>query len=83
MFFYFIIKSKIILFYNFIFVKTKNKNINAYCKKLKAAVVSRHALKPAQYGILIISASNLKTFIVNNKLEEYKKVFKSNYDIKY
>jgi tetratricopeptide (TPR) repeat protein len=55
----------------------------AYCKVLKTAVFARHALKPSQYGILIISASNLKTFIGNNKLEDYKKVFKNNYDIKY
>lgn len=55
----------------------------AYCKKLKTAVFARHALKPVQYGILIISASNLKTFMNKNNLEEYKKVFKTNYEIKY
>jgi outer membrane protein assembly factor BamD (BamD/ComL family) len=55
----------------------------AYCKILKTAVIARHALKPLQYGILIISASNLKTFMDKNNLEEYKKVFKTNYEIKY
>ena len=54
-----------------------------YCKKLRALILAKHPLKPAQYGIMVMSASNLNTFISKNNLEDYKKVFKSNYEIKY
>ncbi len=69
-----------ILFYD----EFKNTDVAiAYCKKLKTLINTKHPLKPAQYGILVISASNLKTFLGKNNLEEYKKVFKNNYEIKY
>lgn len=54
-----------------------------YCKTLKNAVLAKHKLKPTQYGIIIISASNLATFMAKNNLEDYKNVFKNNYQIKY
>ena len=54
----------------------------AYAKILKTAVGARHKnISPAKYSLVIISAANLKTFMISNDIETYKKAFKTNYNL--
>ena len=54
----------------------------AYAKILKAAMATRHkTINATKYSLVIISAANFKTFSEKNNIEEYKKIFKSKYNL--